>query len=235
LFPFFDSTIILLLPALLLSFYAQHKVGSTFRKYSNVASQKGMTGAEVAAQLLAASGIRDVKIEPVPGQLSDHYDPRDKVVRLSEAVYNQRSLAALGVAAHEVGHAIQHNEEYGPLAFRTGVLPVASIGSNAAMPLFMAGFFISTMDGMGEFGMWLLWAGILLFSFAVLFQLVTLPVEFNASSRAIALLVEQRILSEQETVPAKKVLDAAALTYVAAAVMALLNLLRFIMIARGRR
>ena len=228
---FFDASIILLIPALLLSLYAQHKVGSTFQKYSRIASKKGMTGAEVAAQLLSASGVRDVTIKAVPGQLTDHYDPSKKVVCLSEAVHSQRSLAALGVAAHEVGHAIQHSESYGPLAFRTGLFPVVSLGSNLSMPLLLIGILMSASG----FGMWMLYAGILLFSFVVLFQLVTLPVEFNASSRAIALLQEQRILSEDETTPAKKVLDAAALTYVAAAIMALLNLLRFILIARGRR
>ena len=228
---FFDSTMILLIPAVLLSMYAQHKVSSTFQKYSRVASQKGMTGAEVAVQLLAASGIRDVKVEATPGELTDHYDPRDKTVRLSQAVYNQRSLAALGVAAHEVGHAIQHNKDYGPLAFRSGLFPVVNIGSKMSMPLLLMGLFM----GYGGFGMWMLYAGILLFSFGVLFQLVTLPVEFDASNRAIALLHNQHILSSAETAPAKKVLDAAALTYVAAALMAVLNLIRLILIAKGRR
>ena len=227
----FDITIILLLPALILSMYAQHKVSSTFRKYSSVKSQKGMTGAEVAVKLLQASDIRDVKVQAVPGNLTDHYDPRDKTVRLSEAVYNQTSLAALGVAAHEVGHAIQHNEQYGPLAFRTGLFPVVSLGSSLSMPLLMIGLLMSASG----FGMWMLYAGILLFSFVVLFQLITLPVEFNASTRAVTLLENQNILSSAETAPAKQVLDAAALTYIAAAVMSLLNLLRFIMIARGRR
>ena len=228
---FFDYTIILLLPAVILSLYAQHKVKSTFNKYSRVAASRGLTGAEVAAQLLSASGIRDVKIQATPGQLTDHYDPRDKTVRLSEAVYNQRSLAAIGVAAHEVGHAIQHHQDYGPLAFRSGLFPVVNIGSQLSMPLLMLGLFM----GYSGFGLWMLYAGILLFSFVVLFQLVTLPVEFNASSRAIELLRQQNILSASEAQPAKQVLDAAALTYVASAVMALLNLLRFIMIARGRR
>ena len=230
-FPFLDSTIILLIPALLLSLYAQHKVGATFRKFTQVNSRKGMTGAEVASQLLAASGVRDVNIEAVPGHLTDHYDPRDKTVRLSEAVYNRTSLAAIGVAAHEVGHAIQHNEEYGPLAIRSGLFPVVSFGSRLSGPLLMIGILM----GASGFGNWMLYAGILLFSFVVLFQLVTLPVEFNASSRAIEMLQSQNILSEQEAGPAKQVLDAAALTYVAAAITALLNLLRFIMIARGRR
>ena len=225
-----DITILLLAPALLLSLYAQHKVQSTFRKFTNVSSQRGLTGAEVAAQLLAASGIRDVSIEAVPGQLTDHYDPRDKTVRLSEAVYDNRSLAAVGVAAHEVGHAIQHNADYMPLALRSGLFPVVNIGSRLSMPLLMLGLFMSYSG----FGMWMLYSGILLFSFVVLFQLVTLPVEFNASHRAIALLKEQNILTTSEAAPAKQVLDAAALTYVAAAVMSLLNLIRFLLLARRR-
>ena len=225
-----DITILLLVPALLLSLYAQHKVQSTFRKFANVNAQRGLTGSEVAAQLLAAAGIRDVAIEDVPGQLTDHYDPRNKTVRLSEAVYHNRSLAAIGVAAHEVGHAIQHHADYTPLALRSGLFPVVNIGSRLSMPLLMLGLFMSYSG----FGMWMLYSGILLFSFVVLFQLVTLPVEFNASSRAIALLKEQHILTDSEAAPAKQVLDAAALTYVAAAIMGLLNLLRFLLLARRR-
>lgn len=227
----FDSTIILLIPAMLLSLYAQHKVQSTFNKYTKVASRKGQTGVEVATQLLSAAGIRDVKVEATPGHLTDHYDPRDKTVRLSEAVYNQRSLAALGVAAHEVGHAVQHNQQYMPLAFRSGLFPVVNLGSKLSMPLLMIGLFM----GYGGFGQWMLYSGILLFSFVVLFQVVTLPVEFNASSRALEMLEGQRILSPEETEPARKVLNAAALTYVAAAIMAALNLIRFILIAKSRR
>ncbi|MCL2398712.1 MAG: zinc metallopeptidase [Defluviitaleaceae bacterium] len=219
-----------MLPAFLLSMYAQHKVQSTFNKYTKVASKQGKTGAEVAAQLLAAAGIRDVKIEATPGQLTDHYDPRDKTVRLSEAVHNVRSLAALGVAAHEVGHAIQHNQSYGPLAFRSGLFPVVNIGSRLSMPLLLAGLVM----GAGGFGDWLLYAGIIMFSVTVLFQVVTLPVEFNASSRAISMLQSERILSESEAAPAKRVLDAAALTYVAATITSLLTLIRYILIARRR-
>ena len=233
-FPTDPWIIILMLPALLLSLYAQHKVGSTFNKYTSVASKKGMTGAEVAAQLLAAQGIRDVKIEAIPGHLTDHYDPRGKVVRLSDSVYNKRSLAAVGVAAHEVGHAIQHNHNYGPLAFRSGMFPMVNIGSKLSMPLLMIGLLLSS-GGSGDIGMMMLYAGIIMFSVVVLFQIVTLPVEFNASSRAITLLQEQHILTESEAAPAKKVLDAAALTYVAAAITALLNLIRFILLARNRR
>ena len=228
---FFDSTMILLVPALLLSLYAQSKVSGTFNKYSGVAAASGLTGMEVAKRLLSANGINDVKVEHVSGNLTDHYDPRDKTVRLSDAVYNKRSLAAIGVAAHEVGHAIQHNQEYGPLALRSGLFPVVNFGSKLSMPLLMLGLFM----GYSGFGMAMLYAGIALFSTVVLFQLVTLPVEFNASSRAIDLLEQQHILSGAETGPTKKVLDAAALTYVAAAVMSLMQLLRFIMIARGRR
>lgn len=228
---FFDSTMLLLIPALLLSLYAQSKVKGTFDKYSRVAAASGLTGMEVAKRLLSANGINDVKVEHVAGNLTDHYDPRDKTVRLSDAVYNKRSLAAIGVAAHEVGHAIQHNQEYGPLAFRSGLFPVVNLGSKLWMPLFMIGMFM----GYSGFGMGMIYAGIALFSTVVLFQLITLPVEFNASSRAIDLLEQQNILSGLEAGPAKKVLDAAALTYVAAAVMSLMQLLRFIMIARNRR
>ncbi|MCL2015281.1 MAG: zinc metallopeptidase [Defluviitaleaceae bacterium] len=227
----FDSSLILLLPAILLSFYAQHKVQSTFRKFAQIGSAKGLTGREVAERLLAAQGIRDVDVVAFPGQLSDHYDPRNKTVALSEVVYNETSLSALSVAAHEVGHAIQHNEGYAPLSFRTGLFPVANIGSKLAMPLLIIGIIMSTQ----VFGIWMLYAGIALFSFATLFQVATLPVEFNASSRALALLEEQRFLDEREIIPARKVLNAAALTYVAAALASLIQLLRFVLIAAGRR
>ena len=229
---FFDSTIVLIIPALILSLYAQFKVKSTFNKYTQVAARSRMTGAQVAWQLLSASGIRDVEVEAVAGHLTDHYDPRDKTVRLSEAVYNETSLAAIGVAAHEVGHAVQHNEGYAPLAMRSGLFPIVNIGSRAAMPLIMIGLFIAYSEG-GMGGM-LLNIGIILFAFTVLFQLVTLPVEFNASGRAIELLERERILSHEETVPTKKVLNAAALTYVAAAIASILSLIRFILIARRR-
>ena len=230
-FLFFDSTIILIIPTLILSLYAQFKVKSTFNRYTQVAARSGMTGAQVAWQLLSASGIRDVEVEPIAGHLTDHYDPRDRTVRLSEAVYNQTSLAAIGVAAHEVGHAVQHNESYMPLAMRSGLFPIVNIGSRAAMPLIMIGLFIAYQGMMGSM---LLNIGIILFAFTVIFQLVTLPVEFNASSRAIELLERERILSYDETVPAKKVLNAAALTYVAAAIASIMTLIRFILIARRR-
>jgi len=230
-FMFFDSTIILIIPALLLSMYAQHKVKSTFDRYSRIASKSGMTGVQVAEKLLYASGVMDVKVEHTKGQLTDHYDPRDKTVRLSDAVYNVRSLAALGVAAHEVGHAVQHNEDYGPLAMRSGLFPVVNIGSRFAPWIIMIGLVIGYT---AQWGMTLLNIGIVLFSFTVLFQLVTLPVEFNASSRAIALLTQEGILSNEEAAPAKKVLDAAALTYVAAAIASVMSLIRLILISRRR-
>jgi Zn-dependent membrane protease YugP len=217
---------------MLLSLYAQHKVRSTFNKYTQVAARSGMTGAQVAHELLAASGVRDVQVEAVAGQLTDHYDPRDKTVRLSEAVYHETSLAALGVAAHEVGHAIQHNEDYLPLAMRSGLFPVVNIGSRAATPIIMIGFFLAYSGG--DFGSILLNIGIILFSFTVLFQIITLPVEFNASSRALELLERQRVLSSEEAVPTKRVLDAAALTYVAAAIASALTLIRFLLLSRRR-
>ena len=226
----FDNTILLLLPAILLSMYAQFKVSSTFNKFSQTASTKGLTGAEVAAKLLLANGVKDVKIQQVAGSLTDHYDPAAKVVRLSESVYGQRSLAALGVAAHEVGHALQHNENYAPLAFRSGLFPVTTLCSRLSLPILLLGMFM----GASPFGIWMLYAGIIMFSFVFLFQVITLPVEFNASSRAVRMLESERLLSESETVPAKRVLDAAALTYVAAVIMTALQLLRFVMIARGR-
>jgi Zn-dependent membrane protease YugP len=229
---FFDSTMLLLIPAILLSLYAQHKVSSTFQRYQSEPSRRGMTGAEVAIQLLASQGIHDVKVEHVPGHLTDHYDPRNKVVRLSDSVYGQRSLAALGVAAHEVGHAAQHDTGYAALAFRSAFVPVANIGSRMAMPLFFIGWIMGA--GTGGLGEMLMYAGIILFAAAVVFSLITLPVEFNASSRAMDMLERQNILFGDETHPAKKVLNAAALTYVAAAVMAMLQLLRFIMLARRR-
>ena len=230
---FFDGTNILLLPALLLSLYAQHKVKSTFNHFSSMPSRRGLSGAEAAYRLLRATGLYDVKIEHVPGNLIDHYDPRSKTVRLSDSVYSRTSLAAIGVAAHEVGHALQHRTGYVPLAWRTGIFPLVSIASKLAMPLLMLGLILSA--GSGEFGMTMLYTGIILFSATVLFQIITLPIEFNASKRAIQLLQEQGILSTNETLPARKVLDAAALTYVAVAITAVLNLVRFLLIANSRR
>ena len=230
---FFDSTFLLIIPALILSIYAQYKVNSAYKKYSAVRNAKGYTGADVARQLLMASRIDDVQVEPIQGNLTDHYDPKTKTLRLSEGVYNSPSIAAIGIAAHETGHAIQHNVGYGPLALRSGLVPMANLGSRLAIPLIIIGLLFAS--GTGSFGMFLVNAGILLYTLAVAFTLITLPVEFNASGRAIELLSEYHFLTQDEIDPAKKVLSAAALTYVAAALTAVLTLLRFILIANGRR
>ncbi len=222
------TTQFLLLPAIILAVYAQTKVSSTFSKYSEVMNSRGLTGADVARRILAQNGITDVRVEQTKGKLTDHYDPRAKTVRLSEVVYNSQSLAALAVAAHEVGHATQHNKGYMPLHLRSAVFPITAFASKIAMPLILIGLYFSTTNGV------MLQIGILLFSFTVLFQVITLPVEFNASRRAIQNLEEYNLLSSNEIDPAKKVLNAAALTYVAAAISAALQLLRLVLIARAR-
>jgi len=216
------NDMILLLPALILSGYAQWKVSSTFKKMSERRAASGLTGAQVARMLLQRNGIDDVKVETVPGSLSDHYDPTQKVLRLSEPVYDSNSLAALGVAAHETGHAIQHHTAYSALSLRSAILPMANIGSKLAIPLFLGGM-LMRMD-------FLIPIGIVLFIGAVAFTLVTLPVEFNASRRAMAQLTSGGFLRNDEIQGAKSVLDAAALTYVAAAAMAVVQLIRLIMI-----
>lgn len=223
---FYDSTFLLILPAFALALYAQWKVQSTFRHFSEQRSSSGYTGAQVASELLRRAGIGDVRVEPVQGMLADHYDPRGKVLRLSPDVYESDSLAALGVAAHETGHALQHRDGYAPLALRSAIVPLASFGTNAALILFMIGIFASIPALMD--------LGILLFLGYVLFALVTLPVEFNASSRAVQLLQAHGFVMPQEAQGVRAVLNAAALTYVAAAAMAILQLLRLV-ILRNRR
>jgi Zn-dependent membrane protease YugP len=224
---FFSMTdVILLLPALALALYAQVKVKSTFAKMSKVRTASGMTGAKVAESLLNRNSIYDVTVEEIGGSLSDHYDPRAKKLCLSSEVYHSNSLAALGVAAHETGHALQHKVAYRPLAMRQSIYPVANFSSTLAMPLFFAGF-IFRISFLIDFG-------ILLFAGAVVFSLITLPVEFNASRRAIAQLSSGGYLRQDEISGAKKVLDAAALTYVAAATMAVMQLIRLLLI-RDRR
>ena len=223
-FFFFDPTMVLLIPCILLALYAQFRVKRAYDEFSQVPSQSGMTGLEVAQRLLRQNGIHDVQVEEVDGTLSDHYDPRAKVVRLSSNIYRGHHLAGLAVAAHEVGHAIQHASGYFPLNLRHAFLPVANIGTMAAFPLFLVGMFFSTpllMD-----------VGIAFFAATVAFQVVTLPVEFNASSRAMAQLVDGRYLAPQEGQLARKVLNAAALTYVAAAATSLMHLVR-LLILRG--
>ncbi|HVJ50547.1 zinc metallopeptidase [Desulfitobacterium sp.] len=224
---FFGVWDLLLIPAIILSIYAQGKISSTYGKYSKVYSRSGYTGAQAARAILQANGLYDVQIEPVAGKLSDHYDPRDRTVRLSEGVYQGNSLASLAVAAHESGHAIQHATGYFPLQLRSTFVPVANFGSSLGPILIVVGLFIPTFN-------WLLQVGILAFSLAVLFQVITLPVEYNASNRAMALLQSNGMLAQDEAKGAHKVLSAAALTYVAAALAAVLQLVRFIMIAQGR-
>ncbi len=221
----FDSTMILLVPALILSIYAQYKVKSAFTAMSKVRSASGLTGAQAAKSLLQRNGINDVIVEEVKGNLTDHYDSRSKKLRLSTDVYHSTSLAALGVAAHETGHAIQHHTAYTPLNIRQSIFPVANIGSSLGIPLFFIGWIMSFRP--------LLDIGIIVFAGAVLFHLVTLPVEFNASSRALAQLSNGGYLRQEEISGARKVLNAAALTYIAAAAMAILQLLRLVLL-RGR-
>lgn len=222
-FPLLDWTIVLLIPAIVLSLYAQMKVSSTFNRFSQVMSARGLTGAAVAKEILRQNGIFDVVVERVPGNLSDHYDPRARALRLSDPVYGSSSLAAIGVAAHEAGHAIQHEVGYVPIGIRSAIVPVAQFGSNLSMPLLLFGIFLGSPL--------LAKAGVLAFAAVVVFQLVTLPVEFNASSRAIAVLAGDGYLNPDEIGPTRKVLNAAALTYVAAALMGILNLIRLLIIS----
>ena len=227
---FYDWTYILVLIGAVICMIASANVKSTYRKYAQHRSMTNMTGAQVAERLLRGAGLNDVKVGHVGGELSDHYNPATKVVNLSDSVYGSSSVAAIGVAAHECGHAIQHAKGYFPLNLRTWFVPVANFGSKLAWPLILIGLFINSQSSQ-----LIINAGIFLFSFAVLFQLITLPVEFNASSRALVLLEEQGILSQQELPYTKKVLGAAALTYVASAASAILQLLRIIMLFGGRR
>lgn len=228
-YPFyFDSTYILIVIGVLLSLMASAKLKSTYAKYSKVRSYTGMMGAEVAERLLRAEGIYDVRVERVAGNLTDHYSPHEKVLRLSDSVYNSTSIAAIGVAAHECGHAVQHKENYVPLKLRGSLVPVVNIGAQLSWPLIFIGIIFSSADFLIQFG-------IILFSLTVIFQLVTLPVEFNASSRALAALERHNILYAEEAKSTKKVLKAAALTYVAAAAASILQLLRLVLLFGGRR
>ncbi len=225
-FQFNDPTFLLLIPAFLLAMWAQWRVSSAYAKYSNIASVQGVTGYKAAEFLLRSNGISDVEVESVAGKLSDHYDPRAKKVRLSEENYNSRSLAALAVAAHEVGHVIQHHKGYTPLKLRDSILPATNIGSWAAFPLFLIGLFLNTpllMD-----------LGIILFAGVVIFHFVTLPVEYNASNRALNMLGNNGMLVEDEIKGARKVLNAAALTYVAATAVALIHLIRLVLLRSSR-
>ncbi len=226
-FMYFDSTyIFIVLPAVLLALLAQTMVSSTFRKYKKVLSLSGVTAERVVCDILRNNGINDVRVERVSGDLTDHYDPKSKVIRLSDSVYGSSSVAAIGVAAHEAGHAVQYAENYRPIKWRAAIIPITQFGSNAAPILLLLGLVFSFYP--------ICYIGLVLFSAVVLFQLVTLPVEFNASRRALDTL-NGGILTESETKGAAKVLRAAALTYVAALVVALANLLRYIVLAQGAK
>jgi len=227
--------LLLVVPTLLLSLWAQFMVKSTFEKYSKVPCSKGMTGTDAAALLLRTNNINDVRIEPISGSLTDHYSPSDKKLRLSEPVYGSTSIAAVGVAAHETGHAIQHATRWGPLGMRSTLVPVANIGSRIGPWLAIVGLAIPASSSYSNIGSLLLNIGIVLFSGAVLFYVITLPVEFNASHRAIKVLRANNVLSEDELNGVKKVLTAAALTYVASALTAIASLLRIILLSRRRR
>ncbi len=226
----FDPTYFLVLIGAVICLIASARVKTTFQKYSQYRSMSGMTGAQAAERILRSAGINDVTIHHVSGSLTDHYNPAKKTLNLSDSVYGSASVAAVGVAAHECGHAIQHQQGYAPLALRSAIVPVANIGSTLAWPLILIGLLFTQRTGST-----LINIGIFCFSFAVLFQLVTLPVEFNASSRALAILGQQGILSESEIPYTKKVLGAAALTYVASAAAAILQLLRLVLLFGGRR
>lgn len=214
--------IVLVMPALIFAMYAQSKVNTTFNKYRTVSNRRGYTGADVARKILDMNGLRNVVIERVPGNLTDHFDPKANVVRLSDATYSSTSVAAIGVAAHEVGHAVQHAEGYTPIKVRNAIVPVVQIASYAAWPLAIFGILLS-FSKLATFG-------VLLFGAVVLFQLITLPVEFNASSRALKTLGNHQILDGEELASSKSVLSAAAMTYVASAVVAIANLLRLLSI-----
>ena len=222
-----DPTMLILIPAVLLSAWASSSVNSTFAKYNQIAARGNVTADSVARMLLTLYGMGNMPINHVSGSLTDHYDPRNKTLNLSDSVYGSRSIGSIGVAAHEVGHAIQHHESYSPLILRNSIVPVVNICSSASMPLFVIGLLMSNSV--------LVNIGIMLFTGAVIFHLVTLPVEINASSRALKLLEQTHTLAPDELQGARKVLTAAAWTYIAAALMAVLQLLRLILISRSRR
>ena len=230
---YFDWTyLVLVLPCVLFSMWASNSVNSTFQKYSTQMSSRRITGAQAAERVLMANGVRGVRIERVSGNLTDHFDPSTNVIRLSDSVYSSTSTAAIGVACHEAGHAVQYAENYGPIKLRAAIIPVTNIGSKLAMPLILIGLLLGFA---GEFSFTFVYLGIACFGLSLVFQLVTLPVEFNASRRAISTIEDTGILTEAEQDGAKKTLKAAAMTYVAATAVALAQLLRLIVLFGRRR
>lgn len=225
---FFDYYyLVLVMPAVLFALWAQAQVSGTFEKFSKVRTMRGLTGAQAAEAVLRAGGVYDVRIERVSGNLTDHFDPRAKVIRLSDSVYDSPSVAAVGVAAHEAGHAVQHAQDYFPIKVRSAIIPVTQVGSSLALPLIIIGLVLSSLN--------LVYLGIAFFGLSTVFQAVTLPVEFDASRRAIATLGSEGLLSQEELPGAKKTLRAAALTYVAALAVSLAQLLRLLLLFGGRR
>lgn len=224
--------LVLVLPFVILSLIASQNVNSTFNKYSKIRSQRGLTGAQAAARVLQANGVTNVRIERISGQLTDHFDPKTNVIRLSDNVYDSNSVAAIGVACHEAGHAVQYAVGYGPIHLRAAIIPITNIGSKLAMPLILIGLLLEFFAEISNIFVVL---GVICFSLSVVFQFVTLPVEFNASSRAINAISDSYILTGDELRGAKKTLTAAAMTYVAATAVALMQLLRLIMIFGRRR
>lgn len=228
----FDWTYVyLVLPCLILSLWASAHVNSTFRRYSKQHSTRGITGADAAARVLAANGVRGVRIEHISGNLTDHYDPSSNVIRLSDNVYGSTSTAAIGVACHEAGHAVQYAQQYAPIKLRSAIIPVTNFGSKLAMPLILIGLLFSSL---GELSNFFIYLGIACFGLSLVFQLVTLPVEFNASRRALAAIEQGGILTDEERAGARKTLTAAALTYVAATAVSLAQLLRLLMLFGNR-
>ncbi len=225
---FYDATYILVIIGAVLSMWASARVNSTFQKYAKVRSLSGMTGADAARRILNGAGLYDVQVLHIQGNLTDHYDPRDKVLRLSDSTYSSPSVAAIGVAAHECGHAIQDQEVYAPLRIRNTFVPVANLGTKAAMPILLLGIVLGSSET-------LIPLGLLCFALGTLFHIVTLPVEFNASARAVRILGDTDMMGDEELRSTRKVLSAAAMTYVAAAIASVLSLLRLFILFGGRR
>ena len=229
----FDWTyLVIILPCMLLSLWASSRVNSTFKKYSAQYSCRRLTGADAARRVLSSHGIHNVRIERISGNLTDHFDPKTNVIRLSDSVYDNTSTAAIGVACHEAGHAVQYAQNYGPIKLRAAIVPVTNLGSKLAMPLILLGILLSFL---GNFSYTLVYVGIACFSLSVIFQLITLPVEFNASRRALQAIEDGQILTVDELKGARKTLSAAAMTYVAATAVAMAQLLRLLILFGGRR